>query len=391
MRYRRFGGLDWEVSALGFGVRAGMLPQPDLTSLVRDAIDGGVNYIDLGYPYDMARQRPVAEAVGRALREGYREKVRVAVTVPVAAAASRSSTGSAALGAGAATAGSAAAFDHSLGAQLDWLQIDHADFCVLGGIDRLSWPLIVQSGLLRQADQAVSDGRVGSLGFAFRDHYHVLREVVAGYDRWTFAQFQYSFMDAGRDPGSVGLDYAAGRGLAVVVTGPLKSGRLVQTPPEAVRDIWTATPHDWTPAEWALRSVWDLPAVSTVVCGIATRGQLHEDLAVADRAEADALGVRDELAINRVRDAYWARREIDCASCRPCLPCPEGIDIPRVFEIYNEAVVYDDVKTAARVYRDEGHRADLCTACGLCESRCARSPALPIVDLLREAHELLGG
>jgi predicted aldo/keto reductase-like oxidoreductase len=128
-----------------------------------------------------------------------------------------------------------------------------------------------------------------------------------------------------------------------------------------------------------------------VVCGVCNMDQLGEDLALADEAEAGALTVRDELAINLVRDAHNELRTIDCASCRPCMPCPQGIDVPRIFEIYNDAIMYGDVKTASSVYRDEGHRAEECTECGLCESKCCRCEPLPIIAWLKTAHDLLGG
>jgi predicted aldo/keto reductase-like oxidoreductase len=438
LRYRKFGALDWEVSA--FGLSLGGLPleeagptrpdraagtagvarpdraaegagvaghagaaetagatEADCVRLIRHAIDHGVNYLDLGYPYDPARQRRVAEVAGRALQGGYREQVKIAVTVPVAGAAT---VPGAALVPGAHPGVAAdraradnrtGSFDQHLDAQLDWLGTDRADFCVLGRVDRQTWPVVKERGLLQAAERALVAGRVGDLGFAFHDQFQILKQVLRDYDRWAFAQFQYSYMDVAHDPGSLGLVYAADQGLAVVVTETLKRGLLTKEPPRSATAVWAAAGRGWSPAEWALRFVLNNPAVSTAVCGIETMDQLVEDLALADKAEAGALAARDELAINRVRDAYEALRPIDCASCRPCLPCPEGIDIPRVFEIYNDAIIYDDVKTASALYRDEGHRADACTGCVACEERCTRHTPLPVVAWLATAHELLGG
>jgi predicted aldo/keto reductase-like oxidoreductase len=137
--------------------------------------------------------------------------------------------------------------------------------------------------------------------------------------------------------------------------------------------------------------VWNHEAVSTVVCDVGDLGELRECLAVAAEAEAGSLTVRDQLTTSRVRDAYQRRRPIDCASCRPCLPCPQGIDIPRVFELYNDAVMYGDRNIAARMYTEEQHHADRCNDCGLCERRCCQSPPLNIRGWLVTAHELLRG
>jgi predicted aldo/keto reductase-like oxidoreductase len=421
LRYRKFGALDWEVSALGLSL-GGLPPEEvepgrpgraarntgateagdvdcarpcratgaagateaDCVRLIRHAIDHGVNYLDLGYPYDLVRQRRVAEVAGRALQGGYRERVKVAVTVPVTVAGP----------AGAGQAEGAApvdAFEQHLDAQLEWLGTDRVDFCVLGRIDRENWPAAGERGLLQKAEEALADGRVGSLGFAFHDQFQSLKQVLRSYERWAFVQFQYSYMDVDHDPGSPGLAYAVEQGLAVVVTEPLKRGRLTKDPPESVAAVWAAAPQQRSLADWGLRFVWNRPAVSTVVCGVGSMDQLVENLALADQAEAGALAVRDELTINRVRDAYNALKPIDCASCRPCLPCPEGIDIHRIFEIFNDATIYDDVKTASAIYRDEGHRADMCTGCGACEKRCSGRTPLPIIEWLATAHRSLAG
>jgi len=69
------------------------------------------------------------------------------------------------------------------------------------------------------------------------------------------------------------------------------------------------------------------------------------------------------------------------------MPCPEGIDVPRIFEIYNDAMKYRDVETGRCIYRDEQHWAANCTQCGVCVRACAKS--LPILDWLQPAHDLL--
>lgn len=381
MKYRKFGSLDWEVSVLSLGTaglpvagrKSDEAAEAACVRMIRYAIEQGVNHLDLGFPYDMVRQEIVAKVVNRALRDGYRERVRISLTVPVSFARS---------------AGDLAYF---LETQMEWLGAASVDFCVLGRINRENWPRIQEAGFLKRAEQAMSDGRVGSIGFAFHDHFQILRKVLNEYDNWTFGQFQFSYMDAGHDPGATGLAHAAEQGIAVVATEPLKSGRLAKKPPESVRAIWVAAPEKWSLAEWGLRFVWSHAAVSTLVCGVSGMAQLAQDITLAGQAQADALTVREQLTINRVRDAYQQLRAINCASCRFCMPCPQGIDVPRIFEIYNDAILYGDVKTACSVYRNEGHRADQCAECGSCEMKCARRYPLPIIDLLKTAHQLLAG
>ena len=379
MKYRQFGRLDWKVSVLGFGVMGLPLTaegppetgQTESLSMIRYAIDHGVNYIDLGYPYDMARHERVVRVVERALRDGYRQKVKISVTVP------------------ASFVSSAEDFDRYLNKQIEWLKADRIDFCLLGRLNRENWPRIKDLGGLVRAEQAVSDGRIDKVGFSFHDHFQILRRVLDGYGNWALCQFQYSYMDVAHDPGLAGIGYAANKGMAVVVTEPLKAGRLTKDPPESVARIRRSALEKRTLADWGLRFAWNHPGVSTVVCDMSTMEQVVEDIAIADSAEPESLTIQEELIINLVRDAYRDLRAINCASCRPCMPCPQGIDVPRIFEIYNDAIIYDDVEAARLIYRNERHKADSCTECRSCERTCARFVPIPIVDWLKKAHELL--
>lgn len=189
-------------------------------------------------------------------------------------------------------------------------------------------------------------------------------------------------MDVDHNPGVGGLKYAAEKGLAVVVTEPLRGGRLTKEPPPSVAKVWAGAPKKRTLAEWGLRWVWNHPEVSTVVSDMSSMEQVVENVALADSAEADSLTVQEEVLISQVREAYRKLSPIPCTSCRACMPCPEGIDVPRIFELYNDAIMYDDIETARSIYRMEQHNIDSCTECGVCEDACGKEIA--IVDWLKE-------
>ena len=378
MQYRTFGQLDWEVSVLGFG--AMRLPvvsddpekidEVEATRMLRAAIDGGVNYVDTAYPYHQG----TAEAfVGRALRDGYRQRVRVATKLPCWLVEE------------------AADFDRYLDEQLERLQVEKVDFYLLHALNETFWPKLRDLNVLDWAERAMADGRIGHLGFSFHDKYEVFQEIVDAYDGWSLCQIQYNYVDIEYQAGTRGLGYAAGKGLAVVVMEPIRGGLLARCPPPPIAELWDSAPRRRTPADWALQWVWDHPDVSVVLSGMSTMEQVRQNLASAACCGPGTLSADELAVIARVRDKYRELAPIPCTYCKYCLPCPSGVNIPRILELYNEALMYGDLETSRRMYGwlKEEERADACAQCGDCEELCPQS--IGIIDWLATAHELLDG
>jgi predicted aldo/keto reductase-like oxidoreductase len=93
--------------------------------------------------------------------------------------------------------------------------------------------------------------------------------------------------------------------------------------------------------------------------------------------------------IARVRDKYQELCPIPCTKCEYCLPCPSGVNIPRILELYNEAVMYNEYRSARRLYGwlKEETRANLCEQCGQCEELCPQG--IQIAEWLEKAHRVL--
>lgn len=360
------------MSVLGFGVQRLPLPgdspleidEAESIGMLRYAIDRGVNYLDLGCPYDLERQERLTRVVAKALQDGYRAKVKVAAGLP------------------SLLIDASADLNRYLNNQLKWLKADGIDFFLLGGLNRETWPRLKELDVLAWAEGAMADGRIGKLGFSFHDHFQTLRDILEDYDGWTLAQFQYSYMDADYQPGVSGLKLAAERGLAVVAAEPLRGGRLTKEPPPSVAKVWATASQKRSLAEWGLRWVWNCAEVATAISDMSTMEQVKENVTLADSAQPDSLTVAEEVLISRVRDAYRKLKPIPCTTCRGCMPCPRGIDVPRLFELYNDAIMYGDMETARSIYRLEKHDIDSCNQCGLCVDACARE--IPILDWLKE-------
>jgi hypothetical protein len=376
MQYRTFGTLDWKPSALGFGAMRlpridddpGQIDEPEATRLVRYAIDHGVNYVDTAYPY----HRETSESfLGRALQDGYRERIKLATKMPCWKIEEP------------------ADFDRYLDEQRAKLQTDMIDFYLLHSLGEKHWPQVRDHGVLDWAERALADGRIGHLGFSFHDNYELFQEIVDATDLWTFCQIQYNYMDVDYQAGTKGLKYAAGKGLAVVIMEPLRGGRLTNSVPPSIQTIWDSAPVQRTPAEWALRWLWDQPEVSLVLSGMSAIEHVVENVAIAGRSTPGMMRPEEQDLIARVRQAYEDLCPIPCTDCKYCLPCPNNVNIPRVFEIYNELMAYGDENRAQMVYGwlAEDERADLCTECGECLDKCPQMIEIP--DWLAKAHEVL--
>jgi len=376
MKYRKFGKLDWKVSALGFG--AMRLPvlneehsninEPEAIKMLRYAIDHGVNYIDSAYFYHRGNSEVV---VGKALKDGYREKVKIATKLPCG------------------DVKSPADFDRLLNEQLKRLQDKKVDFYLLHGLNKVEWAKVRDFGVIKWAEGAMKDGRIGRLGFSFHDSYDVFQNIVDAYDDWVLCQIQYNYMDEQLQAGTKGLEYAHKKGLAVVVMEPIRGGRLAK-PPEKVAKIWAGAPVQKTPQEWALRWVWNHPEVTLALSGMSTMQQVIENIGYAENSQPHNLTAAELALIERARDAYVSLTAVSCTACRYCMPCPNDVDIPRVFEFYNEAMVYNTVAEQRRMYnnpRFKERSADKFIKCDQCVEKCPQK--LPIPELLEKAHAFL--
>jgi predicted aldo/keto reductase-like oxidoreductase len=376
MRYRRFGRLDWQASCLGFGCMRlpimdndyAKIDVPKAVELLRHAIDGGVNYFDTGYGYHHGNSEVV---LGQALRSGYRDRVRIATKLPSWLVQERADC------------------SRFLDEQRTRLDTDLVDFYLLHGLDKARWDRLLGLGVLDWATTAMARGHIQHLGFSFHDDYPVFQEIVDAYD-WTLCQIQYNYMDADNQAGTRGLRYAAARGVAVVVMGPLLGGSLVDPPP-AIQLLWDSAPVKRSAADWALQWVWNQPEVSVVLSGMSTLTQLKENLVSADASAIGALTDAEMAVIDLVREQYQGKRPIPCTACRYCMPCPNGVDIPSNFRIYNQVVMFDKPALGRNWWYQrhisEANRAGACVDCDQCEPLCPQN--ISISDWMPRIHAVL--
>lgn len=380
MLYRTMGSTGVEVSALGFGCmrlpviggKAQDIDYPLATEMLHHAIENGVNYVDTAWFYHAENFGQPGQSepfVGQALSDGWRERVNLATKLPQQILKTRED------------------MDVFLDRQLERLQTDHIDFYLIHGLTGEAWDRVRDLGVLEFLDKAREDGRIRFPAFSFHGQAADFPRIIDSYD-WAFGQIQYNYMDVDYQAGHAGLRYAADKGVGIVVMEPLKGGKLAGNLPAEAQAVFDGAVVKRTPAEWALRFVWNEPGVSLALSGMSAMEQVVENLRIADRAVPGSL-TSDELALyDEVRGAIKSRIKADCTACGYCQPCPSGVEIPRVLAALNASAMWEDANPWLSGYTQVKGGASLCTECGQCEEMCPQG--LPIRDLMKETAALFG-
>jgi predicted aldo/keto reductase-like oxidoreductase len=364
------------VSTLGFGcMRLPLLGEGDPTKideeksmrLVRYAIDNGVNYIDTAYPYHgngMAHGGASEPFVGKTLQDGYREKVKIATKLPSWLIHSRED------------------MDKYLNEQLQRLNTNSIDFYLVHSLDRTNWPKVKNAGVVEFLNQALQDGRIKHAGFSFHDKLDLFKEIVDYYD-WSFCQIQYNYLDETYQAGTEGLQYAAKKGLGVVVMEPLRGGKLAYVP-ENIQNVFDQADVKRTPANFALRWILNHPEVSVVLSGMNEMEQVTENISIASEAEANALTEKELGLIEKAGSIFKAKIKINCTACEYCMPCPNEVNIHVCFNAYNDYYMFG--KSDLYNWIRPEQRASNCLECGECETHCPQH--IPIMEELKNVAEL---
>lgn len=374
MEYRKFGSLDWQSSALGFGCMrfpvidgdGSRIDEKPAVEMLLHAIDQGVNYLDTAYSYHGG----VSESfVGKTLEGDYRDKVKLATKLP------------------SWEIKKTADFDTYLNEQLERLRVEQIDFYLLHALNNDLWKTIYELDVLSWIEKAQTDGRIKNIGFSFHDEYSVFKSIIDAYESWDFCLIQHNFMDMDYQAGRKGLRYAADRGMGVVIMEPLRGGRLVD-PPQAIQELWDSADVQRSAAEWSLQWLWNQPEVSLVLSGMSTMQQVQENIASASRSGVGKLTDVELELVALAKATYEGFQLIPCTNCGYCIPCPEGVDIPRILKIYNDGIMYDKEEGAKSDYQlwvPAENKADLCVVCGECEEKCPQD--IPISEWMARIHK----
>lgn len=372
------GILDWEVSALGFGCmrlpkRFGRVDEDEAIRIIRYGIDRGINYVDTAYPYHMGKSEII---VGKALQDGYREKVHLVSKLPMWSVKTEDD------------------FTKFLNEQLKKLQTDHLDIYLFHGLNKSRFEKIKTLNLIPKMVQAKIEGKIKHFGFSFHDSLSVFKEIVDYYD-WEVCQIQYNYMDTGIQATTEGLKYAYDKNIAVIIMEPVKGGTLAQPPKEALA-IMEKSPVKRKPVDWALQFLWNKPEIAVVLSGMSNFKQVEENCNSAEKSGIDTLSSEEANIVEELAEYFTSNTAVSCTGCGYCMDCPNGVNIPENFSIINNIALSHGNSLSSIVQRVRfrnkyrkmaknkedlkeklNGRASMCINCGVCIEKCPQQIKIP--------------
>ena len=402
MKYRKMGSLDWKVSALGFGaMRLPIIPfkdenkgemiykvnEEEAIKMIRYAIDNGVNYVDTAYPYHNGESEVV---VGKALKDGYREKVHLTTKLPMWQVKTTED------------------FERFLKEQIERLQTN-PDIYLFHGLNKSRLEKIKELNLIKKMEEARDKGLIKYIGFSFHDKVEVFKEIIDYYN-WDCCQIQHNYLDINYQAGTEGLRYAGKKNIAVIIMEPIRGGKLaiptnkLDTRPE-VKKVLEKSHFKRSMPDWALQFLWNQPEVSVVLSGMSTMEQVIENVESANNSDINLLSEGELHTISELREAYEKYIYVPCTSCGYCLPCPNDVSIPGVMRLINElhywgeagiqriayfynnmAKTKDEVKTKKENGDESEGAASLCIQCGECLEKCPQQIEIP--EIMKKANAI---
>lgn len=360
---RKFKNTDLEISLLGLGcmrfptIKSGdkdIIDEVKSQEIVDYAYTHGVNYFDTAYPYHQGESEIF---IGKALKKYPRDSFNLVSKLPMWLIKEE------------------ADLEKYFNEQLKKCQTDYFDFYLCHALSAERFETIKKFSIFEFLCKKKDEGKIRHIGFSFHDTPEVLAEIASAYP-WDFAQIQLNYLDWELYKSKEQYEILAERNIPCIIMEPVRGGVLA-SPCEESNEIFKAARPNKSVASWAIRYAATLPNVLTVLSGMTTLEQVVDN--VDTMSNFEPLSKEDYEIINKALSAYKKANTIPCTGCRYCMDCPAGVDIPKVFKLYNDYAVskYKSEFKDAYLALSKDNRAHNCVNCKVCMSQCPQKIQIP--------------
>lgn len=258
--------------------------------------------------------------------------------------------------------------------QLEKLKTDYIDFYLIHGIFDNNIDQYIDIGAVDYFAEQKKAGRIRNLGFSSHASIQGL-ERFAKLRNWDFAQIQMNYLDWTLQNSKAQYEILTELGIPVIVMEPVRGGRLASLSPEADAVLKLAQP-DWSIASWAFRWLLRFENVQVILSGMTTMDQLTDNIATFEAFEP--LTDEQNEILMKACDMFRGQVNVPCTACRYCCDdCPQGLDIPKLLELYNHYKLSGPM--GLWMMGSVEKKPSECIACGVCSTHCPQGIDIPAI------------
>lgn len=323
----------------------------EAVALLRHAIDSGMRYIDTSRGYGDSEIK-----IGKALKDGYREKVILSTKWSPWITKIDPSDDT-----------SADCMRRRIEESMKRLDVDYLDYYQVWNIDSREHydQAVARGGMVDGIRKAISDGIVGHTGFTTHDSVEHLLDYVKEVDWCEIILFSFNILNPRYAPA---IRAASERGIGTIVMNPVAGGMLNNKSP-VLDDVCRRAGVKSAP-ELGIRFLISHPFVDTAISGISKMSDVDDTIAAVNAGPLPADVLED---ISSHLAGIYSRNQAFCTQCRYCMPCTKEIDIPAIMSMIAQYRFWGFTDSARNWYRDhKGPKADACVHCGKCEEHCTQ-------------------
>lgn len=249
------------------------------------------------------------------------------------------------------------------------------DFYLLHALNKDSAKTFEEWGLWEYFLKKKEEGLIKHLGFSFHDSPEVLDDILSKHPEAEFVQLQINWADW-EDPkvqSKGSWEVARKHNKDIIVMEPVKGG-LLADPHPLVKEVFSSSDPNASPASWAIRFASSLDGVMTVLSGMKSLEMLGDN--VKTMWNFKGFDAKQMETIEKAREVFSSLPSIPCTKCDYCAKvCPMDIGISGTFAAMNTLLLYGNESIAKDRYKamviNKGRKnPEKCIKCGKCEEAC---------------------